>query len=74
MAKDVKSHWLYLEADIVADQDVSLHEVPFVLPVFSDHREGVINSSSQDADQRLDPGVGVHIGQVWLHDVTGCQP
>lgn len=59
--------------DVVADQDVSLHEVTFILSVFSDHREGVEHCGAQDADQRLDPGVGVHIGQVRFHDVTGCQ-
>lgn len=64
----------YLEADVVADQDVPLHEVPLVLPVLSDHGEGVVDGGAQDADQRLDPGVGVHIGEVGLHDVTGSQP
>lgn len=39
-----------LEVDIVADQDVSLHEVLLVLSVFSDHREGVVHSGAQDAD------------------------
>lgn len=36
--------------DVVANQDVSLHEVPFILPVFSDHREGMVDSGAQDAD------------------------
>lgn len=63
-----------LEADVVADQDVALHEVPLILSVLSDHGEGIVDGGAQDADQGLDPGVGVHIGQVWLHDVTGCQP
>lgn len=40
----------YLEVDIVADQDVSLHEILFILPVFSDYGEGVIDSGAQDAD------------------------
>lgn len=60
--------------DVVADQDVSFHEVPFILPVFSDHRKGMIHSGSQNANKRLDTGVGVDIGQVGLHNITGRQP
>ena len=63
-----------LKADVVADQDVALHEVPLVVPVLCHHREGVVDSGAQDADQRLDPCVGVHIGQVGLHDIISCQP
>lgn len=63
-----------LEPDVVADQDVSLHEVPLVLTVFSDHGEGVIDGGPQDADQRLDSGVRVHVGEVGLHDIAGGQP
>lgn len=57
--------------DVIADQDVSLHEFPFILPVFSDHREGMVNSGAQYADKRLDPGVRVDVGQVRVHDITG---
>lgn len=64
----------HLEANVVADQDVALHEVLLVLPVFCDHGEGVVDGGPQDADQRLDPGVGVNEGQVGLHDVAGRQP
>lgn len=64
----------YLEADVVADEDVPLHEVPLVLTVFSDHREGVVHGGAQDADERLDSGVRIHVGQVGFHDVTGSQP
>lgn len=60
--------------DVVADQNVSLHKVLLVLPVLSDHREGVVDGGAQDADQGLDPGVRVDVGQVGLHDVTGRQP
>lgn len=31
----------------------------------------MIHGGPQDADQRLDPCMGIHIGQVRLHDVTG---
>lgn len=64
-------HRIYLEVDVIADQDVSLHEFPFILPVFSDHREGVVNGGAQYADKRLDSGVWVDVGQVRLHDITG---
>lgn len=65
---------IYLVVDVVADQDVSLHEVSLVLAVLSDHGEGVVHCGAQDADQRLDTCVGVHVGQVGLHDVAGRQP
>lgn len=64
----------YLIVDVIANQNVSLHEVSFVLPVFSDHGEGVVDGGAQDADKRLNPSVGIDVGQVGLHDVTGCQP
>lgn len=34
----------------------------------------MMDSRAQNADQGLDAGVGVDVGQVWLHDVTGSQP
>lgn len=37
---------LHLEVDVVADQDVSLHEVAFVLAVLSDHGEGVVHGGA----------------------------
>lgn len=63
----------YLEADVVADQDVSLHELPLIVAVLGYHGEGMVDGGAQDADQRLDTGMGVHVGQVGLHDITGCQ-
>lgn len=59
---------------VVADQDVSLHEILLVLPVFSDHRECVIDGGAQNADKRLDSGVGIHVGKVGLHDIACCKP
>jgi len=61
----------YLEFDVVADQLISLHELPLVAPVLSHNREGMMNSCAQDANEGLDPGVGVDIGQVGFHDVAG---
>lgn len=63
----------YLEADVVADEDVALHELPFVVPVLGDHGEGMVDGGAQDAHQGLDARVGVHVRQVGLHDVTGRQ-
>lgn len=31
----------------------------------------MMNSCAQDANEGLDPGVGVDIGQVGFHDVAG---
>lgn len=61
----------FLEFDVVADQLISLHELPLVAPVLSHNREGMMNSCAQDANEGLDPGVGVDIGQVGFHDVAG---
>ena len=63
-----------LEVYVVADQDVSLHEVPLIGPVLCHHREGVVGCGAQDAHQRLDTCVRIHICQVGLHDITGRQP
>lgn len=60
--------------DVVADQDVSLHEVPLVRPVLRHHGEGVVGRGAQDAHQGLNARVRVHVRQVGLHDVTGRQP
>lgn len=34
----------------------------------------MVDGGPEDADQRLDPGVGINVGQVGLHDVAGRQP
>lgn len=64
---------LYLEFDIVAYEDISFHKLLLIISVLCDDREGVIDCGPQDADQRLNTGVRIHICQVGLHDVTGCQ-
>lgn len=67
-------HFLYLELDVVAYELVALHELLLVAPVLCDHGEGMVDRSAQDAHQRLDTRVRVHIRQVGLHDVAGSQP
>lgn len=63
----------YLEFDVVTDELVALHELLLVAPVLGDHWESVVDGGAQDADQGLDAGVWVDVGQVGLHDVTGSQ-
>lgn len=65
---------IYLEPNVVTDEDVALHELLLILPVLGHHWEGVVDRGPQDADQGLDASVWVHVGQVGLHDVTGRQP
>lgn len=36
--------------DIVADQDVALHEIPLILTVFSNYGEGMVDRGAQNAD------------------------
>lgn len=62
---------LYLKFDIVAYQDVALHKLLLIISVLGDDGESVIDCGPQDADQRLDTGVRIHVRQVGLHDVTG---
>ena len=69
----LRGHFLYLELDVVTDELVALHELPLVAPVLRDHREGVVDGGAEDADQGLDAGVRVDVGQVGLHDVTGSK-
>lgn len=64
---------LYLVFDIVAYEDISFHKLLLIISVLCDDREGVIDCGPQDADQRLNTGVRIHICQVGLHDITGCQ-
>lgn len=70
----LKRNRKYLEVDVVTDEDVAFHEVLLVRAIFRDHREGMINGGAQDADKRLDPGMGIHVSEVGLHYVTSSQP
>ncbi len=62
---------VYLKFDIVAYEDIALHKLLLIISVLGDHGESVIDCGPQDADQRLDTGVRIHVCQVGLHDVTG---